>query len=86
MSGIITEPEFLRQFPQIELKNKSGSIQALVVAIYEIGCLIGAGGIVAFSDKLGRRRAVIIGACIMLVSAAIQTASFGLHSSSLVAS
>jgi MFS family permease len=78
MSGIITEPEFLRQFPQMEPKNKSGAIQALVVAIYEIGCLIGAAGIIAFGDKLGRRRAVTIGACIMLVGAVIQTASFGL--------
>lgn len=58
--------------------NKQGAIQALVVAIYEIGCLIGALGIVAFGDKLGRRRAVLIGATIMLVGAAIQTASFGL--------
>ena len=78
MSGIITEPEFLRQFPAMEPMNKSGAIQALVVAIYEIGCLIGAGGIIAFGDKLGRRRSVIIGACIMLVGAAIQTASFGI--------
>jgi hypothetical protein len=53
MSGIITEPEFLRQFPQMEPKNKSGSTQALVIIIYEIGCLIGAGGIIAFGDKLG---------------------------------
>jgi MFS family permease len=78
MSGIITEPEFLRQFPQMKPKFNSGSTQALVVAIYEIGCLIGAGGIIAFGDKFGRRRAVIIGACIMLVGAIIQTASFGL--------
>lgn len=59
-------------------ENKSGAIQALVVAIYEIGCLIGALGIVSFGDKLGRRRAVLIGATIMLIGAAIQTASFGL--------
>lgn len=78
MSGIITEPSFLQQFPAMEPKNKSGAIQALVVAIYEIGCLIGALGIVAFGDKLGRRRAILIGATIMLVGAAIQTASFGL--------
>lgn len=40
LSGIITEPMFLDVFPQMEPKNKSGSIQALVVAIYEIGCLV----------------------------------------------
>lgn len=78
MSGILTEPIFLDQFPAMDPKNKSGAIQALVVAIYEIGCLIGAGGIIAFGDKLGRRRAIVIGASIMLVGASIQTASFSL--------
>ncbi|RAL65776.1 hypothetical protein DID88_005441 [Monilinia fructigena] len=37
MSGIITEDNFLTYFPQMEPHNKSGAIQALVVAIYEIG-------------------------------------------------
>lgn len=78
MSGIITEPIFLQQFPGMDPKNKKGAIQALVVAIYEVGCLFGALGIVAFGDKLGRRRAVLLGTCIMLVGAAIQTSSFGL--------
>lgn len=77
MSGIITEPMFLQEFPSMAPKNKSGAIQALVVAIYEIGCLIGALGIVSFGDKIGRRRAVLIGASIMLVGTAIQTSSFG---------
>lgn len=39
--GIITEPMFLDLFPQMEPTNKSGAIQALVVAIYEVGCLVG---------------------------------------------
>lgn len=78
MSGIITEPSFLAQFPQMEPMNKSGAIQALVVAIYEIGCLIGSLFFVAYGDKLGRRRAVLIGTLIMLVGAAIQTSSFSL--------
>lgn len=58
--------------------NKSGAIQALVVAIYEIGCLIGAGFIIAFGDKIGRRRAVLLGASIMIIGAVIQTTSFSL--------
>ncbi|KAF9634772.1 hypothetical protein BFW01_g5667 [Lasiodiplodia theobromae] len=78
MSGIITEPLFLQQFPQMEPKNKSGAIQALVVAIYEIGCLIGSILIICYGDKLGRRRAVLIGTLIMLAGTAIQAASFGL--------
>jgi MFS family permease len=62
----------------MEQSNKEGAIQALVVAIYEIGCLFGALGMVAFGDKIGRRRSVLLGASIMLVGAAIQTSSFGL--------
>ena len=78
MSGIITEPMFLQQFPQMEPMNKSGAIQALVVAIYEIGCLMGSLVFVGYGDKLGRRRAVLIGTLIMLIGAAIQTSSFTL--------
>lgn len=78
MSGIITEPMFLQQFPMMDPMNKSGAIQALVVAIYEIGCLIGAAFIIVFGDKLGRRRAVLMGASIMIVGAVIQTASSSL--------
>lgn len=70
MSGIITEPIFLQTFPQMEPKNKQGAIQALVVAIYEIGCLIGAIGIIAFGDKLGRRRSILVGSTIMIIGAA----------------
>lgn len=78
MSGIITEPIFLETFPQMNQNNKSGAIQALVVAIYEIGCLIGALGIVGYGDKLGRRRAILTGAGIMIVGATLQTASTGI--------
>lgn len=78
MSGIITEPKFLETFPQMDQKNKSGAIQALVVAIYEIGCLTGSLLIVAVGDKLGRRRAVLLGTSIMFVGAALQAASFGI--------
>ncbi|CZT25677.1 probable sugar transporter STL1 [Ramularia collo-cygni] len=72
MSGIITEPRFLQQFPQMDPQNKSGAIQALVVAIYEIGCLLGSGLIIFVGDKLGRRKSVLIGTLIMLVGTALQ--------------
>ncbi|THZ15465.1 general substrate transporter [Aureobasidium pullulans] len=75
MSGIITEPIFLGTFPKMAEDYKLGSIQALVVAIYEIGCLIGSFIIIGYGDKLGRRRAVLVGAAIMLVGTAIQTSS-----------
>lgn len=62
----------------MEPTNKSGAIQALVVAIYEIGCLMGAIGIIMYGDTLGRRRSILTGALIMCVGAVIQTTSFGL--------
>jgi MFS family permease len=75
MSGIITEPLFLDTFPKMASNYKLGSIQALVVAIYEIGCLLGSFMIIGFGDKLGRRRAVLVGSVIMLVGTAIQASS-----------
>jgi MFS family permease len=75
MSGIITEPIFLGTFPKMASGYKLGSIQALVVAIYEIGCLLGSFMIIGFGDKLGRRRAVLVGSVIMLVGTAIQASS-----------
>jgi len=66
---------FLSVFPQMAPHNKSGAIQALVVAIYEVGCLIGSFFVIAYGDKLGRRRAVLLGALIMLVGTAIQASS-----------
>jgi len=76
MSGIITEDNFLTYFPGMEPDNKSGAVQALVVAIYEVGCLMGSIFIIAYGDTLGRRRAVLLGVIIMLVGTAIQASSF----------
>jgi len=75
MGGIITEPMFVKLFPKMESKYKSGSIQAMVVAIYEIGCLLGSFIIIGYGDKLGRRRSVLVGAVIMIIGAIIQASS-----------
>ncbi|KAI9840615.1 MAG: hypothetical protein M1837_001511 [Sclerophora amabilis] len=78
MSGIITEEIFLESFPLMAKEYKSSAIQAMVVAIYEIGCLIGSIIIICYGDQLGRRRAVLIGAIIMLVGTVIQTTAFSM--------
>jgi MFS family permease len=72
MSGIIIETDFLSYFPKMDPNNKKGVIQALVVAIYEIGGLLGSIFIIGYGDKLGRRRAVLLGVIIMLIGTAIQ--------------
>jgi MFS family permease len=76
MSGIITEDNFLSYFPKMSPDRYTGAIQALVVAIYEIGCLLGSIFIIGYGDKLGRRRAVLLGSVIMLIGTAIQASSF----------
>lgn len=49
-----------------------------VTAIYDIGCFFGA--LVAFTvgERLGRKKAILLGTTIMAVGAILQTSSFSL--------
>jgi sugar porter (SP) family MFS transporter len=69
MSGIITAPAFNNMFQ--ETKDNS-TMQGFVTAVYELGCLAGAMLILGIGDLLGRRRAIILGAIIMLLGVIIQ--------------
>ncbi|KAK3329951.1 sugar transporter [Apodospora peruviana] len=69
MSGIITAPAFNDVF---EETRDNPTMQGLVTAIYEIGCLFGAVFILAFGDLLGRRKAMILGALVMMIGVVIQ--------------
>jgi MFS family permease len=54
MSGIISGGPFNAYFPE----TKDNSVyQGFATAIYEIGCLFGAIGVLWFGDNLGRRKA-----------------------------
>lgn len=68
MSGIIAAPAFNNYFPETYGKT----MQGLVTAIYEIGCLAGAMFILATGDLLGRRKAMILGGFIMILGVIIQ--------------
>ncbi|KAH6997362.1 general substrate transporter [Ilyonectria destructans] len=68
MSGIISAPAFNEYFPE----TYGETMQGLVTAIYEIGCLAGAMFILAFGDLMGRRRAMILGGVIMILGVIIQ--------------
>jgi MFS family permease len=48
----------------------------LVTAIYDIGCALGAIVAFVFGEKIGRKRSIILANLIVIVGAAIQTASF----------
>lgn len=89
MSGLINTPQFYEYFPRItELTDsKTGtslnpqfqsSVQGAVVAIYEIGALLGSLVVLWKGDAIGRRWSIAIGSLIMTVGAVIMTASYGL--------
>ncbi|KAI2470382.1 general substrate transporter [Annulohypoxylon bovei var. microspora] len=76
MSGIIGSDHFANMF--VEVKNNA-TMQGLVTAIYEIGCLIGAMFILAVGDVLGRRKAMMLGGFVMILGTLIQITAFPGH-------
>lgn len=52
--------------------------EGTAVAIYEVGCAIGALTCASVGDVLGRRRTIFIAGCIVIVGVAIQSSSFSL--------
>lgn len=76
MSGIISAKPFNDYFPQTK---GDATWQAFVTAIYEIGCLCGAIWQLAMGDRIGRRRAIILGASIMIIGVAIQVTAMKGH-------
>ncbi|KAF2846212.1 general substrate transporter [Plenodomus tracheiphilus IPT5] len=76
MSGIISAEPFMLYFPET---YHNSTWQGFVTAIYEIGCLFGAIGMLVFGDALGRRKGIIIGAGIMILGSAIQVTAFKGH-------
>ncbi|BGP19056.1 hypothetical protein JCM10213v2_007139 [Rhodosporidiobolus nylandii] len=74
MGGLITLEPFLEVFPEC----RNPSISGITVAIYEIGCLMGAVAALFIGDKLGRKQTIMLGMVIMIAGGIIKTASFGL--------
>ncbi|CAG8955896.1 hypothetical protein HYFRA_00008748 [Hymenoscyphus fraxineus] len=72
MSGIISAEPFMEYFPET---RDNPVYQGFVTAIYEIGCLFGAMGILWFGDSLGRRRSIILGGIIMILGVIVQVAA-----------
>lgn len=71
--GLLDNKPFLETFG-----NPSVTIQGQIVATYDIGCIIGTLVTMFAGDKLGRRRTILIGCCILIVGAILQTASYSL--------
>lgn len=71
--GLLNNEPFLRTFG-----FPGAAIQGQIVATYDIGCIIGTLVSMFAGDELGRRRSILIGCCILLVGAVLQTASYSL--------
>ncbi|CAG8898184.1 unnamed protein product [Penicillium egyptiacum] len=84
-NGLLTLGSFIAVFPQIDTVHTSGSekshnstIQGTTVAIYEVGCALGAGSCAFLGDRLGRRKTIFLAGCIALAGIAIQASPFSL--------
>ncbi|KAK2760409.1 hypothetical protein FQN54_002479 [Arachnomyces sp. PD_36] len=81
MSGLLTGDAFVRNFPEIDTTkggNGSATLQGTVVAIYEIGCFLGALLCLAYGEKLGRRMCIMAGCIILSVGAALQASAYSI--------
>lgn len=68
--GIINNEPF-----QTTFHKPSSGLLGTIVAIYEIGCFVGAICCALFGERLGRRYSIAIGTIFMLGGAAFQAAS-----------
>ncbi|KAK4975703.1 hypothetical protein LTR28_008761 [Elasticomyces elasticus] len=76
MGGLVNGPAFDNTFG-IDTNSSSGTnLVAIIVAIYEIGCFIGAICTSFVGEKLGRRKSVLIGVIIMMVGALLQATAY----------
>jgi MFS family permease len=69
MSGIISGPAFVADFPQVD---EDSTWQGFVVSMYAVGCFFGALFILLVGDKLGRRKAIFLGGLVMIIGVIIQ--------------
>ncbi|KAI0736145.1 general substrate transporter [Fomitopsis betulina] len=80
MSALLTANQFEKVFPEVvvvaNIHNDHSTLQSLLVAIYEIGCLVGALSNLWLGDKLGRRKTIVIGGIIMIIGAILQATAF----------
>ncbi|KAL3261042.1 hypothetical protein ABHI18_004098 [Aspergillus niger] len=82
IGGVLDYPSFIKHFPPIDtsyttgsVKNHNATIQGTVVAIYTIGCLIGALSITQLGNRIGRRKSLITVAAVATIGLVIQATS-----------
>ncbi|KAH0286332.1 general substrate transporter [Aureobasidium namibiae CBS 147.97] len=82
INGLLSLSTWEKTFPQINTSdNKSHErslIQGTAVAIYEVGCAIGALSCFIIGDILGRRKTIFGASCFVIIGVTIQASSFSL--------
>ena len=73
MSGVIQTPLWLENFPAVD---NNPNMLGFTVAIYDIGCLLGALWCMTLGDKQGRKTSCILGGLFVIVGVVIQVTSF----------
>ena len=58
------------------LGHPNATMSGLVTAIYDIGCALGAVVAFVYGEKIGRKNSILLANAIVIVGAAIQTASY----------
>ena len=74
MSSLLTLGAFKDTFEVYRKGNPT--MQSFIIAIYEIGCMVGALSTLYLGDKYGRVRLVFAGAFIMLIGGALQGCAY----------
>ncbi|KAL2803184.1 general substrate transporter [Aspergillus granulosus] len=82
LGGVLDYPSFTKHFPTIDTSNTEGAVkdhnatvQGTVVAVYTLGCLIGALEVTQLGNRFGRRKSLIVSAAIATAGLTIQTSS-----------
>lgn len=73
MSGVIQTPLWLENFPAVD---NNPNLLGFTVAIYDIGCLLGALWCMFLGDKQGRKKSCILGGFCVVVGVIIQVTAF----------
>ncbi|PYH93646.1 sugar transporter [Aspergillus ellipticus CBS 707.79] len=70
-SGIVGNEEFLRV-----VDYPSSAVLGFIVAIYNLGCLVGTAVSFTTSDELGFKKSMWLSMCVIMVGATVQTCSY----------
>lgn len=74
MGGVVNNKAFLNNFDMNF--DQDGKLIGTIVAIYDVGCCIGALMSSIYSDRLGRRASILLGCVSMLLGAITQTSAY----------